>query len=173
MATKPRVAWDSVVLLDAIQKTPLWWPDLRPTYRAALEGRISILVSEISIAEVCKLNDEEKSGMSRVDAVKKINLFFQNSFIDRRPADRREAILAAELIRSLNLDTCDALIVATASIHGAIAMYTRDGLKLRKNKTCPLQCDGKVGEPALPIMLPSADKFLNSPLFRAAREQAD
>jgi predicted nucleic acid-binding protein len=173
MPTKPRVAWDSVVLLDAIQKHPKWWPEIRPIYRAALDGRVSILVSEISIAEVCKLSDLEKMGMTRPEAVKKIGLFFQNMFIERRPADRREAALAAELIRDLNLDTCDALIAATASIHGAIAMYTRDGLKIRKNKVSPLQCNGKIGEPLLPIILPCAATFQTSPLFQAIRDEVE
>jgi hypothetical protein len=127
------------------------------------------LVSEISIVEVCKLSDAEKIGLSRADAIRKISLFFDNLFIERRPVDRREAGFAAQLIRDLNMDTCDAVIAATASIHGAIALYTRDGLKPRKNKVSPLQCDGKVGDPALPIIPPSASMFQSSAIFQSLR----
>lgn len=173
MTTKPRVAWDSNILIDAIQKDPKWWPEIRPVYRSALEGKVDIVVSEISVAEVCKLNAATAAGMSPDDVIKKIRLFFQNMFIQRRPADRRESALAAELIRDLNLDTCDAIIAATASIHQATVLYTRDGLKQRKNKTSLLQCDGKIGEPPLSIKPPSSKNYLDSPLFKSLTDEAE
>lgn len=166
MTTNPKVAWDSNVLIDAIQKDAKWWPEIRPMYRDAIEGKIVILVSEISVAEVCRLNDPTNSGMSPQDAIKKIQQFFQNMFIERRPADRRESVFAAELIRDFNLETCDALIAATASIHGASVLYTRDGLRQRKNKISLLQCDGKIGTPLLAIKPPSAADYSKMPLFK-------
>ena len=88
MTTKPPVvAWDSNILIDAIQKDARWWPEIRPVYRAALEGKLSILVSEISVAEVCKLNEATTAGMTKQEVIRKIALFFQNLFIIRRPAE--------------------------------------------------------------------------------------
>lgn len=74
--------------------------------------------------------------------------------------------MAAGLIRDFNLDTCDALIVATVSTHGAEILYTRDGLKPRKNKTSPLDCHDKIGEPPLSILPPNAAAYLSGPLYR-------
>lgn len=38
MSNKAKVAWDSNVLIDAINKAPMWWPEIRPVYRDALVG---------------------------------------------------------------------------------------------------------------------------------------
>ena len=173
MADTLRVAWDSCVLIDALQKDPKWFPELRPMYRAALAGRLSILVSEVCVAEVCKLNAISQVGLPIDIAKRKIELFYQQAFVIRRPADRREASMAAALIRDHGLDTCDAIIVATASIHRAAALFTRDGMKVRLHRTAPLSCDCKIGEPPLPIRVPSAVDFERDPIFAAAREVED
>jgi predicted nucleic acid-binding protein len=165
MKNSAKVTWDSNVLIDAIQKDVKWWPEIRAVYKDALLSEIKIVVSEISIAEVCKLNGMATSGIPAQEIIKKISLFFQNPFIERRPVDRRESIFAAELIREFNLETCDAVIAATASLHSSI-LYTRDGLKPKKGKTKLLDCDGKIGSPALPIKCPNAADYEK---FKAVR----
>src|SRR4051794_25321718 len=112
MATKPRIAWDSCVILDALDPASQWHAEVMPMYNDALMGKIEIVVSEISVAEVCKLTEMITSGrVTPGDAITMIQHFMNHPFIQRRPADRRETALAAEFTRDHNLETCDSIIV--------------------------------------------------------------
>jgi predicted nucleic acid-binding protein len=166
MAIKPRIALDSCVLIDLLDPKSALHPDVLPVYQDALLGKLEILVSEISVAEVCKISTMISSGrMTPEEATKFVGDFFDNKFVLRRPVDRRESLLAADTIRNHNLETCDAIIVATAVIHNARILYTRDGKKRRKSQSSPLKCDAKLGNPPLPIKEPNAAVYLNQPLF--------
>ena len=155
---KPRIAWDSTTIIDAIQQDQTWWPQIRPIYADALHGKVLILVSEISVAEACKLSGPTTSGLSVTEAVKQIERFFSNLFILAKAVTRQESRLASEFIREHRLETCDAIIAATAVVHGASTLYTRDGTKKRKkNKPSLLKCNGLLQ--GLVVECPDASKY--------------
>jgi len=161
---KTRIALDSSVILDAVEQNPPWWKDVEPIYDDAAAGRLEIIVSEISVAECCRLKSLLASGVPLSVAMGKLRKCFNNAFIIRAPVTQIESEMAAEICRDHNLETCDAIIVATACVHKCEALYTRDGTKKRKpNRVSPLKCDGKIGNPALPILRPSGYK--TGPLF--------
>ena len=166
MATKYRIAWDSCVIIDLLDSQSSRHTDVLPMYQDAMLGKIDIIVSEISVAEVCKLVNLVSSGRIAIASpVSLIKQFFDHKFILRRPVDRKESSMAADITRSHNLETCDAIIVATAAIHHACVLYTRDGKKRRNNQPSPLKCDGQLGTPPLPIKEPDASVWTGQPLF--------
>jgi len=87
------IAWDTCVVLDAIKADPMWWPQLQPVYEDAEEGKIRILVSEVTVAEACKLSKDNNDDVEA--AVQKIGEFFDKPFIARRPVDQRVSEKAA------------------------------------------------------------------------------
>lgn len=144
-------------------------------YSHALLGKVKILVSEVTIAECNRLdfaNDPNGTGKDDIDA------FFDNEFIKRMPLSSRESKLAAQIVRDYLLESCDAMIVATAAIHASI-LYTTDGCnkKRRASQGHPTAADGKIAyenRPLLPIKCPSAAEYLKSNLFQVdtTKEQA-
>lgn len=161
MPTKLRLAWDSTIILDALEQSAGWWDHIRPMYEDAKAGLVEIVVSEISVAECCKLRGLSPDARPTLDAAAKlVRDFFSNPYILRRPADRRESALAADYIRDHGLETCDAIIAATAVLHHAHVLYSRDGMKKRrKSKPSILLCDGKLGTPPMAIRPPSVEEY--------------
>lgn len=166
MNDRPRLAWDSMVLIDAIEGPPSpRWDEIRPMYEDAKNGKVKILISEISIAEACKIRALRDGTVTTDEAEKMIRGFLNHTYIVRRPADRPECEMAADLIRKHSLETCDAIIISTAVIHRALVLYTRDGKRRRQSQPSPLKCDGLIGTPPLPIKEPSAATYLQQTLF--------
>lgn len=87
----------------------------------AKASNLTLAVSEITIAESCKLMS--KHGVYQHD---KVQRFLANDYTRRFPATGSVSERAASLIRLFGLDTCDALIIATAMVQGARAIVTRD-----------------------------------------------
>jgi predicted nucleic acid-binding protein len=160
VADKRRVAWDTTVIIDALEGEALearadgnapsapWWPEIKPIYNNAEQGNLEIVVSEVSVAEACKITSVQAEGVSIEDAESMVQEFFDNEFIIRVPADCLESELAARFIRDHKLETCDAIIAATALIHEADTLYSRDGKKKRRAKqTTLLRNDGQLQHP--------------------------
>lgn len=181
MPNNPLIAWDTMVLINAVEGDAIpppdpaksRWADIEPMYRDAERGKVGILISEISIAEACKVRCVRDGAVTTDEAERMVREFLDNRYVERRPADRRESMLAAELVRTHHLETCDALIVATALIHDAKALYTRDGKKRRQSQPSPLKLDGQLsyaGRPPLKIKEPSAAEWLRAPLYAVPKE---
>lgn len=187
MAETRLIAWCTSVIIDAIEGDHLlskgqlapatWWHEIRPVYEAAERGEVALLVSAVSLAEVCKIEHFKAEGISAKQAMEMLSDFFDNDFIDLRPVDKPEAELAAELIRQRNLDTCDAVIAATAILHGAEMLLSRDGLKKRKAKKKSLvKSDGFLFDPKEPlkflkIKAPHAKRFIDGTLADLPNDQ--
>jgi predicted nucleic acid-binding protein len=128
--TKPIVAFDSCTILHLLCQTPAWYPHVKAIYEDAMSGRLRIVVAEVSIAECTKL---KPIGSIPVEATAPIiEQFFNRSFIIRRGITSRESALAASLIATYGLGTCDALIAATAAYADAHTLYTTDGCAFRR-----------------------------------------
>lgn len=63
---KELVAWDSCIIIDAIQRTKGRYSAIQPMVRKAESADLSIIVSMASIAEVMYLREFAVAGMSQV-----------------------------------------------------------------------------------------------------------
>lgn len=157
------VAWDSCVTLDALLGNE-HWPDLKPVYDDASRGKIEILISEVTVAEACRLRKNNATPIT--DEAETIKRFFDKSFFKRIPVTSAESELAADFIREHNLEACDAIIAATACEHDAVVLFTRDGDKKRRaSQPSLLKCDGLLGKPPLQIKVPDAAAYTGATLF--------
>lgn len=99
--------------------------------------------------------------------VRKIDEFFLNAFVLRRSVTSRESKLAARWIREHNIGTCDAIIAATALLHGASCLYTHDGLRAdgKKKKLSGLDGSLEFNGVTLSIEVPNAAKYKGHELW--------
>lgn len=128
-------------------------------YDDAVAGKIRLLISEVTITEVCKGVSQKKP---KNEVIQKIVEFFENDFIERCPVDDRVSMLAGSIIRDHGTGTCDAMILASAIVFVASQFYTRDGLKESGKKTKLLSLNGKTGI-TIPIHAPG--DYAKSSLF--------
>tara|TARA_R110002095_G_scaffold34946_2_gene33089 strand:+ start:490 stop:1101 length:612 start_codon:yes stop_codon:yes gene_type:complete len=168
----PIYALDTCIVIDAIQEHRKWGPEIEPVLSDAQAGLVRILVSEITVAEACKLTKGDLSEEERANQVRAIDEFFRNSYILRRAVTSRESNLAAKLIREHNIDTCDSIIAATSLLHGATCLYTHDGLKANGKKKKLSGLDGKLEHngATLSIEQPNAAKYKGHELWAASDE---
>ena len=129
---KRKVALDSCAILHLLWETPQWYPHVRAIYDDGVAGNVEIVVSEISVAEVSRLEAQGGKPLSPDEQARIISQFFRHLFIDRRGVTSREAEFATRLIRRHNIGTCDAVIAATAALAGADTLYTTDGCTNRR-----------------------------------------
>ena len=168
----PIYALDTCIVIDAIQNHEKWGPEIDPVLSDAQAGLVRILVSEITVAEASKLTKDKLSEVELEKQVRAIDEFFRNSYVIRRSVTSRESKLAAGLVRGHNIRTCDAIIAATALLHGAVCLYTHDGLRANGKKTKLTGLDGKLesnGE-TLSIKVPNAAKYKGHELWAANNE---
>lgn len=92
----------------------------------AKSGLLRVVVSEVTVTETNRLKSEEDDVLALVEG------FLANVYMRRMPVTPAVSWRASTLIRHFKLDTCDALIVATALAHGAHRLYTRDEHSLCK-----------------------------------------
>ena len=148
--------WDSATFLGWLKAEPDKVEDCRPVLEAAKAGRITIITSAITIAEVLRLK-----GHDRIDAsqARKIEAFFRHSWIVVREVDRFVAEESRELIWYKNVTPKDALHLATALRQDVpIDQFdTFDGGLIKLSGTLgepPLT----IGRPNLPAKLPFEDE---------------
>jgi predicted nucleic acid-binding protein len=130
--SKRKVALDSCAILHLLWETPQWYPHVRVIYDDAVAGNIVIVVSEISVAEVSRLEVQGGKVLTPEEQARIISQFFHQPFIERRTVTSRESVFAASLIRKYDVGTCDAVIAATAALAGAGTLYTTDGCTKRR-----------------------------------------
>ena len=84
-----------------------WPPKIEPIYDLADTGKILIVVSEITIAECCKLKYTDGTEISIAKAKEAIGGFFQRKFLSRRSRTDEESRLAIEYKRQFSVRTSD------------------------------------------------------------------
>ena len=124
--TRRLIAFDTCTIVHLLAQGP-WEPKIQPIYQHAVSKKILIVVSELTIAECCKLKYPDGTEVPMADAKATIGGFFQRTFVVRRSVTDQESWLAAEYKRSYGFKTCDAVIAATAAIAGSEALITTDG----------------------------------------------
>ncbi len=112
----------------------------------AKNGVLSIYISEVTVAECCKLTYAGIEDGKRIDVFSKVEAFLANEYMRRLPVTPDVSRYAATLIRLYSLETCDALIVGTALSHKSLKLFTRDTSslckKLRKSQIAPASLNG-------------------------------
>ena len=91
--------------------------------KAAEAGKLQIVTSALTVAEVLKLKGHPRLAVEQRET---INQFFMNDFILVRNVDRRTAELAQLVHWDHNIDPKDAIHVATALRSRADVMHTTD-----------------------------------------------
>ena len=124
--TSRLVAFDTCSVAHLLSPGP-WGPKIEPIFQSAVKGKIRIVVSEITIAECCKLKYPDGSEIPIATAKETIGGFFQRRCVSRYSVTDRESWLAAEYKRQFFFKTCDALIAASAALAGCESLITTDG----------------------------------------------
>lgn len=151
------IAWDSCIIIDAIQKNPTVYPHLQPIIRQAEAGQLKIVVSTISITEVKYLRELSANGLSQEEQNGLIEAWFNEPYVIKRNADYatcKEAASLAQLAASTkrNLKTADSIVLATAIRAGVSTLLTLDDGN--DSSVGLLELDGRFGTPALQIRRP-------------------
>ena len=148
MSKIDRVAWDTCVVIEAIQgknpEHPDRWGKIEPYLTDARGGKCQIIVSEIVIAETKKLKDSKSSEPEQIEMISR---WFMNPFIVRRAVHQGISELAAQIGRQYSIKrAADAIIVATTLRDELSELHTFDE-KL-------LILDEQIGSPPLRIRTP-------------------
>lgn len=153
MADREIIAWDSCIIIDAIQKHPEKYPDIQQMIIKAEAGELSIVISSISLAEVRYCKELNAQGVTQNNQDKLISRWFDNSYVIKRVADVGICGLAASLGRQYpdNLTPLDSIILSTAIDRKAKTLVTYDDNNGRGGL---LALDGQVGNPPLRIKRP-------------------
>lgn len=148
------IAWDSCVLIDALEKDTGPKKDtrykfVRPILEAAQNGEYKIVLSTMAIAETWKAHGIEPDEYSSV-----LSAYVTQEFFELVATDLQLGLKCGEIQRDHgNMDKEDVYHVATAIRWKAEALLTTDGTS-KKNKTSLLKQDGKIGTPPLTIVTP-------------------
>src|SRR4051812_2163000 len=110
------IAWDSCILLDAIQKTDARWQSIAPMINLATRGDLKIVLSTISVTETYYLKELARAGLDQAGQDAAIESWLDHSFLVKRSADFGTCKIAAELCRQQQgkISPSDAIVVATA-----------------------------------------------------------
>ena len=148
--------WDSNAFLGWLAEEPDKIDYCRPVIEAAEAGKIRILTSTLTIAEVLWIRGRERI---RADSAAKVEAFFQHQWIVVRELDRFIAEDARALVWNHNVKPKDAVHLATA-LKRDVAIEQLDTFDE------PLiQLSGRLGEPPLIIGKPNMESSL--PLFES------
>lgn len=158
------VAWDTCVLIDAIQKTPDRWDSIAPMLTMAVTGELKIVISTVSVAECYFLEHLAIRGMQQPEQNALIEKWLENPYLVKRAADFGTCRIAAEVGRVTRggITPNDAIIVATAIRHETGTLVTYDDTRGKSM----LAQDGKIparGSSFLKICTPEGWSADNSP----------
>ena len=162
MRSDPIVVWDTCVIIDAIQKTQGRYECIEPYVHDAEKGKLRIIISEVSVAELLLLKEYDSQGMPVREQVRLIQDWLENPYIIRRAVYRHISEQAAAIGRKYEiLPPTDAIIVATALCENIPVLHTFDGLdegaaNRKRKKLCTY--DGKIGSPPLHIGPPDQSR---------------
>jgi predicted nucleic acid-binding protein len=158
VTTKPidKIAWDAMVAIDCLQKTPEQLPFIVPMIREAEEGKLLLVCSTILKTETFKVKGSTAESAKQIETIR---AFFQNEYFQFEAVHDWIAEFAQDLRREHGLTATDAIHVATAVYTRTPILLTRDGETTKRKKLLPL--DGRIrhrdpGGPVLRIMTPRA-----------------
>lgn len=158
MAKKTKVvAWDTCVIIDAIQRTADKWEKISPIIMDAESGDMKIVISEMSLVE-CNHLESPASSMSLAEQHKLIDAWFESPYLIRRPIHQGITHEAIKLSRQYNLTAPDAIVLATAIKNRVGILHTGDGSGRKKGKRL-IPLSGKIGNPPLVICEPNPSQL--------------
>lgn len=140
--------WDSDCFLGWLQAEPDKEADCEQVLQAASDGKIIIVTSALTIAEVLNLRGRPRLPADRREQTK---AFFRNDYIVVRNVTRRMAEAAREYVWDHGIKPKDALHVATALDAGLSLLNTFDGDLIAKS--------GRIGSAFLTIERPSVSQL--------------
>lgn len=114
------VYMDACVIFDCLTKLPKYYPHVEPILRDAKADKITIVASTICFSEVFMIKGDP-------EGTEKIENFFNQEYVAVYDVDDLIARKAGSIRIGANLETADALHVATAIVKGAQVFLTRDG----------------------------------------------
>jgi predicted nucleic acid-binding protein len=132
-----------MVLIHRIQRTPEHIGVLEQLTEDAENGKLKIVVSTYTLAEVIK--DPDGKMLSKEEDEKIVGLF-ENPYFIVRPVTLPIALLSRKISRELGTKPKDAIHLATASYWNVPEFLTYERGLLNK--------DGKIGNPPLRINIP-------------------
>lgn len=128
----PLVYWDSCLFIDYLNATPAGVEIVLPLVEEARTGKITIVTSTFSLAEVAYASRELTEGLDPAieDAID--SMFRDKSLLTLVEYDQEIGADARRLIRrtligAKTIKPADALHLASAAAVGADALYTFDG----------------------------------------------
>lgn len=158
-----KILWDSCVIIDAIQKKDGTFIFLDEMLRRAEAGKLLIVISAVSVAEVTYLKEFAAKGMSRDRQASLIQDWLNQDYIFKRNADPGICSDAAKLARQLStkgksLTPLDSIILATALRAEVEVLITDDDGKTNNKHLGLLELNEQLGDPKLKILRPSQYK---------------
>ena len=143
--------WDSCCFISRLQRDEERIGALEYITDEAADGRVRIITSAVTIAEVCFLRTRhEASGEEeREKDAELIARFFDNPYIYVWQVTRAIAEEAARISRACGVKPLDAIHLATAIATNTQVVHTYDSRRM-------LTLDGKVGSPPLTIVTPDS-----------------
>jgi len=138
--------WDSDCFLGWLNQEPDKEDLCGHVLTEADEGKILLVTSALTLAEVLKIDSSRRID---IDQEQQVINFFKNEYIAVRNVTRHIAESARELVWHKGIDPKDAIHVATAIDAGLEYFNTFDKNLLRKN--------GLIGDPPLIISRPQVD----------------
>jgi len=141
--TKPFLQyWDSMLFIHRIQRTPEHLVVLDQLAEDAQNGKLNIVVSTFTLAEVIK--DPDGQQLSETEDQKIIE-FFENPYIIIRPLTYPISLLARKISREFGTKPKDAVHLATAVYWNIPQFFTFEKGLINK--------DGKLGDPQKPLRI--------------------
>lgn len=156
-----KIYWDSCAFIHFFQAKNDFSDALDHIDQKAQAGGTKIVTCSVAIAEVCKLPE---LGLLPLEQSKKILRFMENDYVEMWQADRLICEEAHHIIRLHGVKPMDAIHLSAAINSRSSLFLTTDTKKYRRGGL--LKLDGKLGNPPLPIKLPSLGVVL--PLWAEA-----
>lgn len=152
MARVDRVVWDTNVVIDLLQKTPERERSIRPFVEQAEDGRLEILLSNVTVVELHGIHGLRTRGTPADAAAAIVREFLNLPYVIRRPLHDDLADEAAAIARTHGIKrAADAVVVALAVQEGVQTVHTYDG---SGRKPGLIALSGKVGTPPITIEAP-------------------
>jgi predicted nucleic acid-binding protein len=136
--------WDSDAFIGWLAEEPDKVDECRAVIRAAEEGKLLIVTSALTLAEVLWLRGQERIPAENAD---KVERFFEHEYIVVNDLDRTLAEEARRLVWHHDIRPKDAIHVATALDAEVDRLETFDAGLIKKS--------GAVGNPSLEIGRPN------------------
>ncbi len=140
-----KIYWDSDAFLGYFKKEPDKQDLCEGVLEAANDGKILIITSALTLAEVLYVKGHPKLPPTQREMVA---TFFKSPFISVQNVTRNISESARDIVWDFEVRPKDAIHVATAIATKVSVMNTFDGKLLNKDK--------KIGDPALKIERPHA-----------------